>query len=282
MYVKPIHQNLYDNIRKDNFSKEELYSILLTETFRWSQNFKNWCIKRNLINVYNYIFKYDLTEIVEVSKTLYDFCRGEKKCIICAKVSKYRNFSLGYDKTCSYSCAMKLNSQQRCGKNNPYFRTSKETLDRVHKEQSIIMKRKILNGEFTPCVTNSWANSRCKLKIEGSIFKFRSTWEAMFWLITKHEYEKIRIPYINEKGDNSSYIVDFVDEKNRILYEIKPMSLKDNYRNKLKEKYAIEWCLKNNYRYEFVTEKFFKSNEVLVKSLTNNVKILKQLERICI
>ena len=60
------------------------------------------------------------------------------------------------------------------------------------------------------------------------------------------------------------------------------MSLKDNYRNKLKEKYAIEWCLKNNYRYEFVTEKFFKSNEVLVKSLTNNVKILKQLERICI
>jgi hypothetical protein len=283
--MKPINLKLYDHIRKNDFSKDDLYKILLSETFRWSQNFKNWCIKRNLSNVLNSIFcdtNIDGLSIYEVSKKLYDFCLSSKECIICKKLAKYRNFSMGYDKTCSYKCAMLLNSKQRCGLNNPYFRTPKKTLDRVHKEQSILMKKKILNGDFTPCVTNSWANSRCKIKFDDVEYKFRSTWEGMFWLITKYEYEKIRIPYINEKGENSTYIVDFVDRKNKVLYEIKPNSMKNNIRNKLKEKFAKEWCLKNDFKYEYISDDFFIKNKNIIISLTNNVKILKQLERICV
>ena len=39
------------------------------------------------------------------------------------------------------------------------------------------LKEKIKNGNFTPCITNSWSNSKCLYKDK----KFRSTWELMFY-----------------------------------------------------------------------------------------------------
>jgi hypothetical protein len=279
----PINQSLYVNLRVPNIDKILLYNILLNETFRWSQNFKNWCIRRDLINVYNTIFTDDTyKDIKYVSKKLYDFCISEQKCCICGNAAKYRNFKQGYDKTCSYSCAMKLNSKQRIGNNNPYFRTPIETRKRVNREQSIRMKEKILNGEFTPCITNSWANSRVKIKLEESNIFFRSTWEAMFWLLNnKFEYEKIRIPYIKKDGTPSIYIVDFVDKVTKTLYEIKPSVLKHKDNNVLKTNSALKWCTKNGYNYIIISEDYFIENSIKIRNLTNNIKILKQLGSLC-
>jgi hypothetical protein len=101
--------------------------------------------------------------------------------------------------------------------------------DELKAHQSEMMKRKILDGEFTPAVTNTWAKSR----IVYNDMKFRSSWELLFYFIVKDRvesirYEAIRIPYFDSVSNrNRIYIVDFlVDDK--ILVEVKPNSMYDN------------------------------------------------------
>lgn len=49
------------------------------------------------------------------------------------------------------------------------------------------MKTNILNGTFTPNVTNSWAKSRCYI----DTIPFRSSWEVLFYVLNpKLKYEK--------------------------------------------------------------------------------------------
>ena len=134
------------------------------------------------------------------------------------------------------------------------------------KKQSITMKEKIQNGEFTPCVTNSWCNSRVKIK--SCSYPFRSSWECIFWLLNNNcKYEDLRLPYIDEYGDDRIYITDFIDYENKILYEIKPKCNLDNDNIKNKEKYATKWCLINGYRYVIITEDYFLENIDRVKKL---------------
>jgi hypothetical protein len=131
----------------------------------------------------------------------------------------------------------------------------------TRKKQSETIKQKILSGDFTPCVTNSWANSRTKIDING-LKLYRSTWDAAFQILNPHcEYEKIRIPYINTKDNTQHiYIVDFVDEKNKILYEIKPKNLLSSS-IVLDKTIGIElWCKNNNYKFKYITNDWFKEN----------------------
>jgi hypothetical protein len=278
-----IEQSKYEELRKNIIDKKILYKILLEESMRWSQNFKNWCIKRDLQNIYKSIFKEDNISSynrIEISKIIYDYCNGTSLCAICGKEAKYFTFKEGYNLTCSKECDYKQRSQRQTGENNTYFRwcNDKNKLKNAHIKQSLKIKEKIKDGSFTPCATNSWANSRCLLEIDNCELKFRSTWEAMFWLLGKLPYEKIRIPYINEKNINSIYIVDFHDEINKKLYEIKPSKNRTNKRNILKEKAAIKWCEENNYNYEVITEKWLKTQKSSIINLTKNEKILKALE----
>ena len=111
------------------------------------------------------------------------------------------------------------------------------------------------------------------------VYRFRSTFEAIFWLEFKNLiYEKIRIPYIlNNK--KHTYIVDFVDEDNKILYEIKPACLVDDERNIVKFKSAKEWCIKNNYEFKIVTENDITQNLHILNQkdmeiINNNTKLL--------
>ena len=185
------------------------------------------------------------------------------KCVIC-NTQLYRKSNDGFKscqrRLCSDNCKNKLSSiiMTETNKN-----MSKELRKQIAKSQSITVKKKIQDGLWTPCVTNSWARSR--VKIDNT--PFRSSWEAIFYLLNPSViFEKIRIPYIFN-GDNHIYIIDFVDEENRIIYEIKPKGNQIDEKVQIKEKYAIQWAEENNYVFEFISEDYFKENikDIIVK-----------------
>ena len=122
----------------------------------------------------------------------------------------------------------------------------------LRKKNSDSMKNKILSG-YTPKSSNRFNHSR--LTYDG--IQFRSSWELTFYKFNKQlggdlYYEKYRIPYIDENNNERIYITDFVDEYNKIIYEVKPSTL--IYENRFKEKGALKWCDENNYKYVYITE----------------------------
>ncbi len=139
----------------------------------------------------------------------------------------------------------------------------KKTYELAHQKQSIEIKERIKNGKFTPCITNTWTHFDAIINIDNINYKFRSSWEVVFWFLNQHlEYEKIRIPYTFE-NQQYIYIVDFVDTKNKIIYEIKPNSYyKKNIQNKLNAKTlaAQAWCKSNNYEYKIISDDWFILN----------------------
>jgi hypothetical protein len=169
------------------------------------------------------------------------------------------------------------------GENNSVHKFTEETKNKIKNNASERMKKLILEGKFTPPITNSWSNSKIKIKFDNCNYKFRSTWECLFWISNKNLlYEKIRIPYV-ENFKSKIYIVDFADEKNKILYEIKPSKNKQISRNIIKEFAAIEWCKINGYTYKTITEneliQIIDIIEQEVLSL-NNSKIIKGLNKL--
>jgi hypothetical protein len=182
-------------------------------------------------------------------------------------------------------CNYKSISERQLGDNNTSHRMTKETLNSMRKKNSINMKRLIREGKFIPNITNSWSNSRCEISFirnnKTINMKTRSTWEAYFQLYNKDLlYEKIVIPY-KYKGEEHNYIIDFVDYKNNILYEVKPLSNKNDNKVKVKIKYAKKWCKLNGYKFILITDKWFLKhyNEDLVKNQPSEKKILKNLKQ---
>lgn len=139
-------------------------------------------------------------------------------------------------------------SQSKLGDKNPMF--GHRWSDEYKNEQSERVKESILNGDFTPNPNNRL--SRWKNKWNGT--KYRSSWEMRYHKLHPHlEYEKIRIPY-EYNGKHHIYITDFVDEAERIIYEIKPSNLVDDDKVKAKILYANNWCSDNGYVYKIITE----------------------------
>jgi hypothetical protein len=153
----------------------------------------------------------------------------------------------------------------------------------VYERQSQTMRNKIEKGEFTPCITNSWYNSKTPINLNG--IKYRSGWDAIYHLLNMHmSYEKIRIKYRSPIDDkNHIYIVDFVDYKNKEIIEVKPQSNISNPVVKAKEKYAKEWCNENGYSFRYVNEDYFYTNIDKIRSINiNNERInntIKSFER---
>jgi len=180
------------------------------------------------------------------------------KCAECGKTFRITHKS---HKVCSMQCQGYLCSKRMKVK-NPSQIYGISTAAR--KKQSITMKKKIKNGEWTPNITNSWANS--KVSLYALNIDFRSTWEAYFYIVMKSrgynlEYEKTRIEYYDSHNKTyRNYITDFTDSANRIIYEIKPRGLKESQNVKDKVKYALAWCSKHNYEFIFISNEWFKSN----------------------
>lgn len=183
-------------------------------------------------------------------------CQGQSKWIslrdnttISKKISKtLTKWAKTVDGKLFFSKKGKHNSK----KLKLYFQTEggRKQIDRVAKYQSILMKEKIKRGEFTPHISNSWTHWDAKVKIDGKVRKFRSSWEACFAVCNPHlKYEVIRIPYQN---NTRIYIGDFYDDVNRVLYEIKPISTYNIQINKLTD--AIQYCLDNKIKFIWINE----------------------------
>jgi hypothetical protein len=154
-----------------------------------------------------------------------------------------------------------------------YFKTEegRAQIKRVASIQSTLMKEKIRRGEFTPNITNSFTHWTAEIEYDGQIKKFRSSWEACFWLSNPHlEYETIRV----ELPDGGCVITDFVDTNTKIIYEIKPTSFWRKQQHKIDA--IIEYCFQQNYKFIWINERNILNYVDKTKFVTDFNK--KQLE----
>lgn len=239
------------------------------------KKYKKW------LNDNNISLPIDITE-----QNLHDYLLDEfGKYCKCGNVNRFKKFGEGYYAFCSKKCLHAWRSDNMIGENNNALKMSNETKRKANQRLSKTLKNKIANGEWTPCVTNSWAKSRCSVKInrgsEDIIINCRSTWDAYFQLHNPNLlYEKIRIPYIwNNEPHN--YIIDFVDLENKIIYEIKPESLTRSEVNKIKFKAAQDWANTNNYEFKVISNDWFNINyrEDILEGQPNSTKIIRLLKQ---
>ena len=139
-------------------------------------------------------------------------------------------------------------SDNRTGSGNPMFGTIMSDIDKTLRSSN--MKQKILDGTFTPNSNNRnthWVSYYREKK-------FRSSWEAIYYSLNVDDlYESLRIPYTHN-GESHIYIVDFVNHHTRTATEIKSRELLLVPREQSKIKSLTEWCDKNNYRLNIVTQ----------------------------
>lgn len=160
-------------------------------------------------------------------------------------------------------------SEDRMGDKNPMFGVKQSPENKQNKSEH--MKNLIESGQFTPKTENRL--NRWKTVYDNK--QFRSSWEACFYFLNKtFFYEKVRIRYFDTvKNKERVYIVDFVDENNKILYEIRPKSLQSKMKDKL---VAVDKYIKENgYTFKFIDEDYIRTMKPLIESsdLPEDVKI---------
>jgi hypothetical protein len=121
----------------------------------------------------------------------------------------------------------------------------------IAKKSSDSQKLNILNGTFTP-QNNYRTKRRIQIDINNNQYYFRSSWEVCFFISNQYlEYESLRIKY-KLKNEYKIYIPDFIDNKNKIIYELKP---KRQYLAQVeKMDGGIQWCINNNYKFIWINE----------------------------
>lgn len=138
----------------------------------------------------------------------------------------------------------------KLGTKNPMYGVSHS--QEYKKIVSDRMKEKILKGEFTPNTNNR--HTHFDVTYRGKVF--RSSWEAVFYCKyhETYQYEKLRIPYTFD-NENHIYIVDFINEQDKIAVEIKPSSiLERNSKEQAKLNALKTWCINNEYKLWVVDE----------------------------
>lgn len=196
-------------------------------------------------------------------------------CGICGKQTKLKNamtLNSMFNQFCSRECELKWRSNRQKENN-----TSNRIKDRKKWKENLSkkLKQSIIDGKFTPDVTNSWCNSRIKVKVRNIVINVRSSWEAYFQLKNpSFLYEKIRIPYMGIDGKSHSYIVDFVDDFGN-LYEIKPSSNIGASSEKFLA--AKEYCENNNVFFNIITEDYFNELDISIVNEQPDEEKLKRL-----
>lgn len=257
-------------------------------------------------NIFGYdIKKYSLHQrLYHIYKNNFNIpnCKNKK----CNNIAIFYSFKNGYRDSCSKSCSniikqtglkqSKEHIENRISKlrgiKNPkhskfmkdLWRNDEEYRNKVINNMKIgfinnnasmklskNIKKRILNREFTPNITNSWTHWDAIINNK----RFRSSFEGIFHLyhvIFKQnmflKYERLRIKYYDSiLKKERIYIVDFIDEEKKILYEIKPSSLKENQNNIDKFKYAKRWCINNDYIFKIIDENYIFN---LIKEMDEN------------
>jgi hypothetical protein len=131
--------------------------------------------------------------------------------------------------------------------------TKKNRARGIYKKMSDVMRNKILTGEFTPNTNNRYSNKKLYSELTG-LNNYRSSWEVMFHENNPHlDYELIRIPYTYDNKERV-YIVDFCDQVNKVLYEVKPREFVNQPLNQSKFEAARLWCRENDYAFKIITK----------------------------
>lgn len=243
------NSELYDYILKNR-----KYFISSNNSLSKDEKYKKWMAEKSI-----------KVPIHITEQNLYDYLTDNRgKICKCGKVNKFDTFARGYYKFCSKTCLHQWRSDNMKGEGNAIRKMTPEQYEKMNKKISNTIKSKIAKGEWTPCVTNSWAKSRCEVNINRNgkkvTVKCRSSWDAYFQIKNPNMlYEKIRIPY-EWKGEFRNYIIDFVDIDNKVIYEIKPNNLRDSELNITKFSYAKRWAKSNNYDFVVVDDLWFRSN----------------------
>jgi hypothetical protein len=204
----------------------------------------------NLPSSLNRFSKYCPTCVV--SRAWTEFETDENKKL---RGEKIRNSKLLFFQTTEGKKSAESVGQQNSTKMLAFNQTvqGKANIKSTAKINSAKMSEKIANGDFTPCITNSWTHWVAVALIDGVEKKYRSSWEASFAICYPHLlYEKLRIKYYDTDGKQRTYIADFYDEPNRILYELKPIS--SYLLQKQKMDSIIKHCLDNNIKFIWINE----------------------------
>lgn len=259
-------------------TKDKVFDLFFNKNKFRILNRKNINMKKWL-DIY-YIKYKDGGDFISVNELVKYLKNIDGECEICGKELEFTGVhKRGYFNKYCKSC-QNISISIRQTKNNTVYKINDK--EKWKNKISKSLKKKIKNGDYKPNITNSWCNSMCITKIENKYIKFRSTWEAFFNKVNYHlEYEKVIIPY-EYKGEEHNYIVDFVDTKNKILYEIKPKSEKFKSKNKVKFESAMRWCSDNNYTFNIIDDDWFISNfdknyQLLDK--VKDIKIIKNLKQ---
>ena len=268
--------------------KDRIYDLINENRFSIFNNKnkeKNFLKFLNDNNIHLPIDEYSLMKVISFLKNVNIKCgiEGCKNNRVFEGIRNNNRTEFGFKKFCSSQCENKGRSIRQRGSNNTCHRMTEESFKSMCEKNSIIMKRKIKNGEFTPNITNSWNYGTSYLMINDKKVKYRSSWEAFFHLCNKDlEYEKLRIEYVHD-NENHNYIVDFIDTNNKKLYEIKPISQLDNPIVKSKEMFCTKWCEKNEYELILITDEWFienfNKNKQLLENQPDGENILKKLKK---
>jgi len=152
----------------------------------------------------------------------------------------------------------------------------KSPTEEARNKQSITMKEKILNGEWSPNVANSFTHWKNELRIEGKVFKFRSSWELEvfqqlkdIYPISEIEYETLRIPY-KYNGVEHVYIVDFYVPFKRLAIEVKPRNSLLDEQEQEKMKICRKFCEQNNITFLI----FDENKKSIVREILDSLGLL--------
>lgn len=191
-------------------------------------------LKNNGIDYKNYMIKHHKDKI--------------SYCLECDILIEIKNISPFSNKKKEFCCIKHYHDFLKKFPNH-----NRKNLEDIYKKQSITLKKKIKNGEFTPARNHytSWGavNSLTNKK-------YRSRWELIYHMAYPNLlYEHTRIEYYdNEKSKNRIYIVDFTDPITGNLYEIKPSTEMTSENVISKRNKAIEYANKNNVEYIILNE----------------------------
>lgn len=197
-------------------------------------------------------------------------------CIVCGNHhTKFVTWNK-WDKTCSNECLCKSRSIRQIGENNSTHNMSDESKLVSNRKTSTSMKRKILDGSFTPKSDNYKIFGMIEFRYKNEIRKVRSLWELIYWI--KHpdlEFEKIRVEYFDSVSKkNRIYITDFYDKESNTIIEIKPKKYKYTLVDKIKG------ISQTNYNYKIVDEDYFENikDQTLIDEIKNVVVDYSKIE----
>jgi len=152
-------------------------------------------------------------------------------------------------------------SKRRMGAGNPMY--GKRHSEEVKNKHSLLMKTMIQEGRFTP---NS-NNRQTHYDVLFNGLKYRSSWEALYHSYNPQaKYEKLRIPYTHN-NEERVYIVDFVDEQNKLVIEVKPRELTKDRIFKAKWESLVDWSQNNGYTV-LLADQYWLVNNVLNPDLS--------------